>query len=81
MTQRKQKRSRSKTTLPPQRAAVNLPAAGIDIGAVGHWGAVPPRNDPHPIRSCGAYTADLEALADWLATCRITTSALESPGV
>lgn len=81
MTQRKQKRSRSNTTLPPQLAAVNLHAAGIDIGAAVHWVAVPPSDDPQPIRSCGAYTADLEALADWLATCGITTIALASTGV
>ncbi len=81
MAQRKQKQARSKTTLPPQLAAVNLHAAGIDIGAEAHWVAVPPSDDPQPVRSFGACTADLEALADWLATCRITTIALESTGV
>ena len=43
--------------------------------------AVPPSDDPQPVRSFGAFTADLEALADWLATCGITTVALESTGV
>jgi transposase len=81
MAQRKQKTSRSKTALPPQLAAVNLHAAGIDIGAEGHWVAVPPSDDPQPVRGFGACTADLEAIADWLATCGITTIALESTGV
>lgn len=81
MTPRKQKRSRSNTTLPPQRAAVNRHAAGIDIGAEGHWVAVPTSDDPPPIRRFGAYPADREALADWLATCGSTTIALASTGV
>ena len=33
------------------------------------------------MRCFGAYTVDLEALADWLALCGITTVALESTGV
>jgi transposase len=67
--------------LPPQLAAANLHAAGIDIGAEAHFVAVPPSDDPQPVRGFGAYTADLNAIADWLATCGITTVALESTGV
>ena len=81
MAQRTQKSARSTNTLPPQLAAVTLHAAGLDIGAAAHWVAVPPRDDPQPVRGFGAYTADLAALADWLATCGITTIALESTGV
>ena len=44
--------------LPAQRAAVNLPAAGSDIGAQAHWGAVPPDRDAQPVRGFGACTAD-----------------------
>jgi transposase len=33
------------------------------------------------VRRFGAYTIDLEALADWLAMCGLTTVALESTGV
>ena len=54
--------SPSKTTLPPQLAAVNLHAAGIDIGAEAHFVAVPPSDDPQPVRSFGASTADLDTL-------------------
>jgi transposase len=40
----------------------------------------PPNLPPH-VRKFGACTADLEALADWLAACGVTTVALESTGV
>lgn len=84
MARGKQKASRAHTrtsTLPPPRAAVNLHAAGIDVGAEAHDIAVPTSDDPQPVRGFGAYTADLEALAAWLTTCGITTVALESTGV
>jgi len=81
MAQRQQQTARSQTALPPPLAAVNLHAAGIDLGADGPFVAVPPRDDPQPGRGFGACTADLEALAAWLATCGMTTIALASPGV
>ncbi len=81
MFQRTQKTSQSTTTLPPQLAAVNLHAAGIDVGAEAHFVAVPPSDDPQPVRGFGACTADLEALVAWLVACAITTVALESTGV
>jgi transposase len=81
MARRKQQQPRSQSTLPPQLAAVNLHAAGIDVGAEAHFVAVPPSDDPQPVRCFGAYTIDLESLADWLAACRVTTVALESTGV
>ena len=81
MAPRKQKTAQAPPALPPQLAAVNLHAAGIDIGAEAHFVAVPPSDDPQPVRGFGAYTADLEALAEWLTTCGITTVALESTGV
>jgi transposase len=61
--------------------AVNLHAAGIDIGAEEHWVAVPVDADPDPVRAFPAHTAGLLALAAWLAACGITTVALESTGV
>ncbi|MGH8057565.1 MAG: IS110 family transposase, partial [Candidatus Entotheonellia bacterium] len=81
MAQRKQKHPRPNPSLPPQLATANLHAAGIDVGAETHYVAVPPSDDPQPVRCFGACTADLEALADWLAACGITTVALESTGV
>ena len=80
MAHRKKPQRRSQPALPPQLAAVNLHAAGLDVGAEAHYVAVPPSDDPQPVRGFGAYTVDLEALADWLAACGITTVALESTG-
>jgi transposase len=56
-------------------------AAGIDIGEAEHWGAVPPGCDPHPVRRFGTFTVDLDALADWLMDCGVTTVAMASTGV
>ena len=56
-------------------------AAGIDIGEAEHWVAVPPGCDPQPVRLFGTFTADLDALADWLIDCGVTTVAMESTGV
>ncbi|QDT03060.1 Transposase [Rubripirellula lacrimiformis] len=61
---------------------VNVNAAGIDIAANVHFVAVPKdRDSENPVRSFGAFTADLDAIADWLADCRIETVAMESTGV
>ena len=56
-------------------------AAGIDIGEAEHWVAVPPGRAPQPVRRFGTFTADLDALADWLLDCGVTTVAMESTGV
>jgi transposase len=80
MARRKPQQPRSPSALPPQLAAVNLHAAGIDVGAEAHDVAVPPSDDPQPVRCFGAYTVDLDAWADWWAACGITTVALESTG-
>jgi transposase len=67
--------------LTPQLDAVNFHAAGIDVGATEHYVAVPPGDALPAVRRFGACTADLEALADWLTVCGVTTVALESTGV
>jgi hypothetical protein len=72
---------RSQPALPPPLAAVNLRAAGIDVGAEAHDVAVPPSDDPPPVRRFGAYTVDLEAVADGLAAGGSTTVVLDSTGV
>ena len=79
MAQRKQKRA-GPSSRSPQLAAVNLHAAGTDIGC---GRITDPRSHPVMIPSryaLRAYTADLEALADWLATSGIAAVALESTG-
>jgi transposase len=70
-------------TLPPELRRVNLNAAGVDVGATSHYVAVPAGRDPDgdDVRTFGAFTADLYALADWLTQCGIETVAMESTGV
>jgi transposase len=71
--------------LPPPSAeplrVVNPDAAGIDVHSDQPWVAVPPDRDPEPVRRFGAFTGDLEAIADWLARCHIATVVMESTGV
>src|SRR6202521_1266121 len=56
-------------------------AAGIDVGASSHFVAVPPDRDDKPVREFAAFTADLEALAQWLRECAVDIVAMESTGV
>lgn len=56
-------------------------AAGIDIGSASHFVAVPPDRDDEPVREFRSFTADLNALADWLGVCGVDTVAMESTGV
>jgi transposase len=56
-------------------------AAGIDIGSVSHFVAVPPDRDDQPVREFASFTADLHRLADWLSACGVDTVAMESTGV
>jgi transposase len=41
-------------------------AAGIDIGAISIYVAVPVDRDPQSVRSFQTFTEDLHRLADWL---------------
>ena len=81
MAPRTRKKSAVSDAFPPQLAPVHLHAAGIAVGAAEHWAAVPACDAPQPVRRFGANTADLDALADGLWACDITTVALESTGV
>lgn len=56
-------------------------AAGIDIGSASHFVAVPAERDAEPVREFPSFTADLNALADWLTACGVDTVAMESTGV
>jgi transposase len=56
-------------------------AAGIDIGATEIFVAVPADRAVENVRSFPTFTQDLDALADWLAECRVKTVAMESTGV
>ena len=53
-------------------------AAGIDIGARELVAAVPPQSTTGPaVRTFTSFTADVEALRDWLLACGIKTVAME----
>lgn len=69
------------TSLPKHLQHINVNAAGIDIGSEQHFVAVPEGRSEIAVRQFGAFTADLEAIADWLAECGVTTVAMESTGV
>jgi transposase len=64
-----------------QLEQLNLHAAGIDIGSSEHWVCVPPGEAEPNVRRFGCFTPDLEAMADWLKACQVTTVAMESTGV
>ena len=49
---------------------VNPDCAGIDIGKDRHFVAVEAERTEEPVRSFGAFTRDLEAMAAWLASLR-----------
>ncbi len=80
-------RNRSLVGLKPGKGrAAPLPithpnAAGIDIGSAAHFVSVPPDRDDEPVREFASFTADLNALADWLSECGVDTVAMESTGV
>lgn len=84
MSRRSQKIRRQKfkvQNLPKQLQHINVNAAGIDIGAEQHLVAVPEGRDEVSVRQFGTFTADLQAIADWLGQCGVTTVAMESTGV
>src|SRR6516162_9367509 len=56
-------------------------APGIDVHCDMHMVCVPADRDPEAVRRFGANTCDLEAIADWLQQCAITTVAMESTGI
>jgi transposase len=68
-------------TSPAALERLHPDAAGIDCGATEHYVAVPPDRDATPVRAFATFTADLQRLADWLQTCRVTHVAMEATGV
>ncbi len=80
-SQKKRRRKLKVQSLSQQLRHINVNAAGIDIGAEQHMVAVPEGRDQVAVREFRAFTADLVALADWLAQCGVTTVVMESTGV
>jgi transposase len=60
---------------------VHPDAAGLDIGASEIWACVPADRARPAVRNFATFTPDLQALVDWLVSCRIKTVAMESTGV
>jgi transposase len=56
-------------------------AAGLDVGADEMWVDVGIENDEESVRRFETFTADLNAMAEWLKSCGIQTVAMESTGV
>src|SRR5215471_6712349 len=75
------KKRKQKISIDQGWEVLNPHAGGIDIGAKEHYVAVPPGSTPNPVRSFSTFTADLNALADWLEECGVTTVAMEATGV
>lgn len=60
---------------------INAHAAGIDIGSRENWVCVPPDAAGANVRKFGTFTADLEAMAQWLVDCGVSSVAMEATGV
>ena len=70
-----------KTRRTQRLKVVNPDCAGVDIGKNRHFVAVDLERTEEPVRSFGAFTRDLEAMAEWLASCGVTKVAMESTSV
>ncbi len=81
MKSKKDKQRKQKVSIDQPWPLINPDAAGVDLGSREHWVAVPADRSETPVRCFGTFTQDLEALADWLAACRITHVAMEATGV
>lgn len=60
---------------------INPNAAGIDISSKDYVVSVPEERCKNNIRTFGAFTCDLEAIALWLVACKINSVAMESTGI
>jgi len=78
---RNSKKQKKKVSIDQGWETINPHAAGIDIGSREHFVCVPPGSAQTTVRSFGTCTADLEALADWLKQCAVTSVAMEATGV
>lgn len=59
---------------------INPFAAGIDVGSMMHYVAVPTALSKDTVRKFGSFTSDLEEIGDWLTSIGVTTVAMESTG-
>ena len=59
---------------------INPNAAGIDIGAISHFVAVPEGRDEDTVREFKCFTADIQDMIGWLKKCSVETVVMESTG-
>jgi transposase len=69
--------SRRQTPIPAALQVVHPHAAAVDVHSDNHVACI----GPEQVRTFGAYSADLAALADWFGQAGVTTVVLESTGV
>ena len=70
-----------KTKSEERLEVIHPDCAGIDVGKRKHSVAVDPARFDKPVRSFRAFTDDVEALGEWLASCGVREVAMESTGV
>jgi transposase len=75
------RKGKIKKTGTPTFQCMNPNAAGVDVGAMEIYIAVPADRDPQPVRCFSTFTEDLHAAANWLKASKIETVAMESTGV
>ena len=68
------KKRKIKKTGTPTFQWMNPNAAGVDVGAMEIYIAVPADRDPQPVRCFSTFTEDLHAAADWLKASKIETT-------
>ncbi len=73
----KNKRSKRVELMP----IVYANAAGLDVGAREIYACIPPERAEEHVKVFGTFSADLNALADYLAAHHIDTVAMESTGL
>lgn len=75
-------KTKTRTVKDPTKGlqVANPNAGAIDIGSFEHWVAVPPGRAQETVRRFGCFTAELEALADWLVQCGVDTVIMEATG-
>lgn len=61
-------------------SVINPNAAGIDIGGISHFVAVPKDRDQINVREFGCFTVDIQEMIRWLKKCDIETIVMESTG-
>lgn len=63
---------------------INLHAAGIDVGSAENFVCVPAhavKAGEATVRSFGVFSAEQDALVEWLKACQISTVAMEATGI